>query len=84
MQGRTAYWSSGPGPELGALRACREQANLQSGSEEPTFEGSFLFSFFFKDFIYLFMREREREKGRGPGRGRSRLHAGSTTRDSIP
>ena len=37
--------------------------------------------FFFKDFIYLFMRERER--GRDTGRGPSRLHAGSLTWDSI-
>ena len=40
--------------------------------------------FFFKDFIYLFMRDRERERGRDPGRGRSRLHAGSPIWDSIP
>ena len=30
--------------------------------------------FFFKDFIYLFMRDTER--GRDTDRGRSRLHAG--------
>ena len=30
-------------------------------------------SFFFKDFIYLFMRDR----GIDTGRGRSKLHAGS-------
>ena len=40
--------------------------------------------FFFKDFIYLFMRDTQREKSRDTGRGRSRLHAGSPTRDSIP
>ena len=33
------------------------------------------FLFFFKDFIYLFMRDTER--GRDTSRGRSRLHAGS-------
>ena len=40
--------------------------------------------FFFKDFIYLFMRGTGRERGRDIGRGRSRLHAGSPTWDSIP
>ena len=39
------------------------------------------FFFFFKDFIYLFMRHRER--GRDTGGGRSRLPAGSPTWDSI-
>ena len=38
--------------------------------------------FFFKDFIYLFMRDTER--GRDIGRGRSRLPAGSPMRDLIP
>ena len=36
----------------------------------------FLISFFFKDFIYLFVRETASERGntsRGSGRGRSRL-----------
>ena len=49
-------------------------------------------NFFFKDFIYLFMREgererereRKRERGRDTGRGRSRLQAGSPMWDSIP
>ena len=36
------------------------------------------FSFFFKDFMCLFMRDRER--GRDTGWGRSRLHAGSHAR----
>ena len=43
---------------------------------------NFIFFFFFKDFIYLFMIERESERercslviGRDTGRGRSRLHA---------
>ena len=41
-------------------------------------------SFFFKDFIYLFIEmQRERERGRDTGRGRSRLHAESPTWDSI-
>ena len=43
--------------------------------------------FFFKDFIYLFMRNterRHRERGRSTGRGRSRLHAGSPMWDWIP
>ena len=40
----------------------------------------FFLSFFFKDFIYLFMIDR----GRDTGRGRSRLHAGSPMWDSIP
>ena len=50
----------------------------------------FTYSFFFKDFIYLFMTHththtgRDRDRGRGRGRGRSRLHAGSLTWDSIP
>ena len=35
-----------------------------------------LFIFYFKDFVYLFVR------GRDTGRGRSRLHAGSRTWDS--
>ena len=30
------------------------------------------------------MRDTQRERGRDTGRGRSRLHAGSTTQDSIP
>ena len=42
---------------------------------------------FKKDFIYSLEthteRERERERGRDTGRGRSRLHAGSSTWDSI-
>ena len=33
--------------------------------------------FFFKDFIYLFMRDTQ--GGKDTGRGRSRLHAGSPT-----
>ena len=37
--------------------------------------------YFFKDFIYVFMRGAER--GRDTGRERSRLHAGSPTWDSI-
>lgn len=47
---------------------------------------SFKLQFFFKIFIYLFMRDtqRERERGRDIGRGRSRLHGGSPMRDSIP
>ena len=42
--------------------------------------------FFFKDFIYLFMRDtqREKERGRDIGRGRSKLHARSLMWDSIP
>ena len=40
--------------------------------------------FFFKDFIYLFMRDTERERGRDTGRERSRLPAGSPMRDSMP
>ena len=40
-----------------------------------------LFSNFFKDFIYLFMRDTQREAE--TGRGRSRLHAGSPMWDSI-
>ena len=42
-----------------------------------------LSAFFFKDFIYLFMRDTERERGRDTGRGRSRLHAGSPMQDSL-
>ena len=38
--------------------------------------------FFFKDFIYLFMRDTER--GRDTGRGRNWLPAGSLMQDSIP
>ena len=38
--------------------------------------------FFFKDFIYLFMRDRERE-AENKGRGRSRLHTGSLIWDLI-
>ena len=38
--------------------------------------------FFFKYFIYLFMRDTER--GKDTGRGRSRLLVGSPMRDSIP
>ena len=38
--------------------------------------------FFFKDFIYLFMRDRER--GRDIGREKGRLHAGSPMWDLIP
>ena len=38
-------------------------------------------NFFFKDFIYLFMRDTERQR---QGRGRSRLHAGSPRWESIP
>ena len=49
---------------------------------QSTLSQGFLF-FFFKDFIYLFMRDPERE-GRDTGRGRSRLHAGSPMWDSIP
>ena len=45
-------------------------------------ERLFLYTFFFKDFIYLFMREKER--GRDTGRGRSRPPAGSPMWDSIP
>ena len=41
-------------------------------------------NFFFKDFIYLFMRDTEREKGRDIGRGRSRHPTGSPMWDSIP
>ena len=41
----------------------------------------FLF-YFFKDFIYLFMRDTER--GRDTGRGRSRPHAGNPMWDLIP
>ena len=46
----------------------------------------YLALFFFKDFIYLFMRihREERERGRDTGRGRSRLQAGSPMWDSIP
>ncbi|CAD7667071.1 unnamed protein product [Nyctereutes procyonoides] len=40
--------------------------------------------FFFKYFIYLFMRDTESERGRDTGRGRSRLHAGNLRWDSIP
>ena len=40
--------------------------------------------YFFKDFIYLFMRDIHRERGRDTGRGRSRLHAWSPMWDSIP
>ena len=42
--------------------------------------------FFFKDFIYLFMRdtEREREAETQAEGERSRLHAGSPMWDSIP
>ena len=39
------------------------------------------YSFFFKDFIYLFMRDTER--ARDTGRGRSKPHAGSPVWDSI-
>ena len=39
--------------------------------------------FFFKDFIYPFMRDTQRERGRDTGRGRSRLHAGSPTWELI-
>ena len=44
---------------------------------------SSLNSFFFKDFIYLFIIYRDRERGRDTGRGGSRLHAGSLMRASI-
>ena len=44
-------------------------------------EGCFVFAFFKKYFIYLFMRDTER--GRDTGRGRSRLHAGSPMWDLI-
>ena len=45
----------------------------------------FSFSFFFfKDFIYLFMKDTHREKGTETGRGRNRIHAGSLTWDLIP
>ena len=37
--------------------------------------------FFFKDFIYLFIRDTQR--GRDTGRRRSRLHVGSLMWDSI-
>ena len=40
--------------------------------------------FFFKDFIYLFMRVTERERGGDIGRGRSRLPARSSMWDLIP
>ena len=45
----------------------------------------FVFLFFFKDFIYLFIRgtEKERDRDRDTGRGRIRLHAGSPMWDSI-
>ena len=39
-------------------------------------------TFFFKDFIYLFMRDRGRDRDRD--RERSRLLTGSLMRDSIP
>ena len=39
-------------------------------------------TYFFKYFIYLFMRDTQR--GRDTDRGRSRLHAGSPIWDSIP
>ena len=45
-----------------------------------TFKGR-EFIFFFKDFVYLFMRDRERE--RETGSGRSKLHAGSPMQDLI-
>ena len=44
-------------------------------------EGIYLF-YFFKDFVYLFMRHRER--GRDTGRGGSRLPMGSLMQDLIP
>ena len=44
----------------------------------------FLSFFFFKIFIYLFMRDTEGQRGRDTGRGRSRLHAGSPMWHSIP
>ena len=43
---------------------------------------SYYILFYFKYFIYLFMRDTERS--RDTGRGRSRLHAGSPVWDSIP
>ena len=43
----------------------------------------YLFFYFFKDFIYLFMKDTERERGRDTGKGRSGLHAGSLMWDMI-
>ena len=44
----------------------------------------FVWTIFFRFFIYSFMRDTEREKGAETGRGRTRLPTGSMIWDSIP
>ena len=57
---------------------------VKNANFEMLFIQIFSLVFFFKDFIYLFMRDIEKERGRDIGRGRSRLLSGSPMWDSIP
>ena len=65
----------------------RESASPSPSAPPPThghkLSQIFIFKFFFKGFIYLFMRDPEK-RGRDTGGGRSRLHIESPMLDSIP